>query len=83
VLALGAGPTVVRYLPPLVISAEQIDAVIEATAAALADVDMSVSVDCRHDDQRLTIARSFPGHLDLGQVRHFRHARERCPLTTV
>jgi acetylornithine/LysW-gamma-L-lysine aminotransferase len=36
VLALGAGPTVVRYLPPLVISAAQIDAVIEATRAALA-----------------------------------------------
>jgi acetylornithine/LysW-gamma-L-lysine aminotransferase len=35
VLALGAGPTVVRYLPPLVISAEQIDRVIRATAAAL------------------------------------------------
>lgn len=36
VLALGAGPTVVRYLPPLVISAAQIDAVIVATRAALA-----------------------------------------------
>jgi acetylornithine/LysW-gamma-L-lysine aminotransferase len=36
VLALGAGPTVVRYLPPLVISAAQIDAVIEATRSALA-----------------------------------------------
>jgi acetylornithine/LysW-gamma-L-lysine aminotransferase len=36
VLALGAGPTVVRYLPPLVISASQVDAVIEATRAALA-----------------------------------------------
>jgi acetylornithine/LysW-gamma-L-lysine aminotransferase len=36
VLALGAGPTVVRYLPPLVISAAQIDTVIEATRAALA-----------------------------------------------
>ena len=35
VLALGAGPTVVRYLPPLVVSAAQIDAVIAATAAAL------------------------------------------------
>ncbi|MHB8631968.1 MAG: aspartate aminotransferase family protein, partial [Candidatus Limnocylindria bacterium] len=35
VLALGAGPTVVRYLPPLVISAAQIDAVIEATRRAL------------------------------------------------
>ena len=35
VLALGAGPTVVRYLPPLVISAAQIDTVIEATSAAL------------------------------------------------
>lgn len=36
VLALGAGPTVVRYLPPLVITAAQIDAVIDATRAALA-----------------------------------------------
>ncbi|MGH2378297.1 MAG: aspartate aminotransferase family protein [Candidatus Limnocylindria bacterium] len=36
VLALGAGPTVVRYLPPLVITAEQVDRVIAATAAALA-----------------------------------------------
>ncbi len=35
VLALGAGPTVVRYLPPLVITAEQIDRVIAATAEAL------------------------------------------------
>jgi acetylornithine/LysW-gamma-L-lysine aminotransferase len=36
VLALGAGPTVVRYLPPLVITAEEIDRVIAATRAALA-----------------------------------------------
>lgn len=36
VLALGAGPTVVRYLPPLVISAEQVDRVIAASASALA-----------------------------------------------
>jgi acetylornithine/LysW-gamma-L-lysine aminotransferase len=35
VLALGAGPTVVRYLPPLVITAVQVEAVIEATRAAL------------------------------------------------
>ncbi len=35
VLALGAGPTVVRYLPPLVISASQVDAVVEATRAVL------------------------------------------------
>ena len=35
ILALGAGPTVVRYLPPLVIAAEQIDRVIAATADAL------------------------------------------------
>ncbi len=35
VLALGAGPTVVRYLPPLVISAAQVEAVIEATRGAL------------------------------------------------
>jgi acetylornithine/LysW-gamma-L-lysine aminotransferase len=36
VLTLGAGPTVVRYLPPLVITAEQIDRVIAATRAVLA-----------------------------------------------
>ncbi|HEV2250055.1 MAG TPA: aspartate aminotransferase family protein [Candidatus Limnocylindria bacterium] len=36
VLVLGAGPTVVRYLPPLVISAAQVDTVIDATRAALA-----------------------------------------------
>jgi acetylornithine/LysW-gamma-L-lysine aminotransferase len=36
VLALGAGPTVVRYLPPLVISAAQIDRVLGATAKVLA-----------------------------------------------
>ncbi len=36
VLALGAGPTVVRFLPPLVITAPQIDAVVEATRRALA-----------------------------------------------
>lgn len=35
VLALGAGPTVVRYLPPLVITAEQVDRVIAASATAL------------------------------------------------
>ena len=35
VLALGAGPTVVRYLPPLVITAAQVDRVLEATAEAL------------------------------------------------
>ncbi|HEY8655777.1 MAG TPA: aspartate aminotransferase family protein [Candidatus Limnocylindria bacterium] len=35
VLALGAGPTVVRYLPPLVISAAQVAAVVAATAEAL------------------------------------------------
>ncbi len=35
VLALGAGPTVVRYLPPLVISAAQIDRVLAATSKAL------------------------------------------------
>jgi acetylornithine/LysW-gamma-L-lysine aminotransferase len=35
VLALGAGPTVVRYLPPLVITAAQVDAVVEATRSAL------------------------------------------------
>ena len=36
VLALGAGPTVVRYLPPLVITADQIDRVLAASAKALA-----------------------------------------------
>jgi acetylornithine/succinyldiaminopimelate/putrescine aminotransferase len=36
VLALGAGPTVVRYLPPLVITAEEIDRVLDASAKALA-----------------------------------------------
>jgi acetylornithine/LysW-gamma-L-lysine aminotransferase len=36
VLALGAGPTVVRYLPPLVISAAQIERVLAATARVLA-----------------------------------------------
>jgi len=36
VLALGAGPTVVRYLPPLVITAAQIEAVVSVTRSALA-----------------------------------------------
>jgi acetylornithine/LysW-gamma-L-lysine aminotransferase len=36
VLTLGAGPTVVRYLPPLVVSPEQIDRVVAATAKVLA-----------------------------------------------
>jgi acetylornithine/LysW-gamma-L-lysine aminotransferase len=36
VLALGAGPTVVRYLPPLVITAPQVDRVIAATRTVLA-----------------------------------------------
>jgi acetylornithine/succinyldiaminopimelate/putrescine aminotransferase len=36
VLALGAGATVVRYLPPLVITAEEIDRVLAASAKALA-----------------------------------------------
>ena len=36
VLVLGAGPTVVRYLPPLVISAAQIERAIVATRDALA-----------------------------------------------
>ncbi|TMC43848.1 MAG: aspartate aminotransferase family protein [Chloroflexi bacterium] len=35
VLALGAGPTVVRYLPPLVITDRQIDRVIAASTKAL------------------------------------------------
>jgi acetylornithine/LysW-gamma-L-lysine aminotransferase len=35
VLALGAGPTVVRYLPPLVITTDQVDRVVAATSAAL------------------------------------------------
>jgi acetylornithine/LysW-gamma-L-lysine aminotransferase len=36
VLALPAGPTVIRYLPPLVISEADIDTVIEKTALVLA-----------------------------------------------
>ena len=36
VLTLGAGPTVVRYLPPLVITADQIDRVVASTAKVLA-----------------------------------------------
>jgi len=36
VLALGAGPTVVRFLPPLVISESEIDRVLAASAKALA-----------------------------------------------
>jgi len=35
VLALGAGPTVVRYLPPLVITEQEIDRVLAASAKAL------------------------------------------------
>ena len=35
VLALPAGPTVLRLLPPLVISREEVDAVVEAVSAAL------------------------------------------------
>ncbi|GAB4519808.1 MAG: aspartate aminotransferase family protein [Anaerolineae bacterium] len=35
ILALPAGPTVIRYLPPLVISREELDHVVEATAAVL------------------------------------------------
>lgn len=37
VLALPAGPTVLRLLPPLVISREEIDAVVEAVGAALVE----------------------------------------------
>ncbi len=36
VLALGAGPTVVRYLPPLVITAQEVDRVLAASAKAFA-----------------------------------------------
>ena len=36
VLALGAGPTVVRFLPPLVITKDEIDRVLAAAAKALA-----------------------------------------------
>ncbi len=36
VLALGAGPTVVRYLPPLVITEAQIERVVAASRKALA-----------------------------------------------
>ena len=35
VLALPAGGTVIRYLPPLVISADDIDTVVEKTACVL------------------------------------------------
>ena len=35
ILALGAGPTVVRFLPPLVISESEIDRVLAASAKAL------------------------------------------------
>jgi acetylornithine/succinyldiaminopimelate/putrescine aminotransferase len=35
VLALSAGSTVMRYLPPLVISEEEVDTVIKETAAVL------------------------------------------------
>lgn len=35
VLALAAGATVMRFLPPLVISAEDVDVVIERVAAVL------------------------------------------------
>ena len=35
VLVLGAGPTVVRYLPPLVITEREIDRVLAASAKAL------------------------------------------------
>ena len=35
VLALAAGATVMRFLPPLVISAEDVDAVVEQVAAVL------------------------------------------------
>lgn len=38
VLTLGAGPTVVRYLPPLVITAAQVDSVLAATAKVLASL---------------------------------------------
>ncbi len=40
VLALPAGPTVLRLLPPLVISREQIDTVVQAIDTVLADVNM-------------------------------------------
>src|SRR5882672_12271032 len=36
VLTLGAGPTVVRYLPPLVITADQVDRVVASTVKVLA-----------------------------------------------
>jgi acetylornithine/succinyldiaminopimelate/putrescine aminotransferase len=35
VLALSAGSTVMRFLPPLVISAEAVDVVVEQVAAVL------------------------------------------------
>jgi acetylornithine/LysW-gamma-L-lysine aminotransferase len=39
VLALPAGAMVVRFLPPLVITESQIDAVVEAVSAVLSDLD--------------------------------------------
>ena len=35
VLALAAGPTVIRFLPPLVIEQEDLDRVVELTAEVL------------------------------------------------
>jgi len=35
VLALSAGPTVIRFLPPLVISREELDKVVEAVEKVL------------------------------------------------
>jgi acetylornithine/LysW-gamma-L-lysine aminotransferase len=37
VLALPAGPTVIRLLPPLVITTDQLDAVVDALHAVLSD----------------------------------------------
>lgn len=42
VLSLTAGPTVLRLLPPLVISKEEIDVVVEAITAVLLEVDSPV-----------------------------------------
>jgi acetylornithine/LysW-gamma-L-lysine aminotransferase len=39
VLALNAGPTVMRFLPPLVISEQDVDTVVHSVAAVLAEAN--------------------------------------------
>ena len=43
ILAYSATPTVIRFLPPLVITAEEIDRVVSATAAVLEQVNPKAS----------------------------------------